>query len=227
MNDEYIPKMAIIVYQQKNDSNSDTSIYLERRSIRNGKFGAGAPLTHKCIGSIMSNLTKLNDDLDYGIHGTIPDNLLYNDTRAGRIKLIWYRKPEKRKVYFKKGLGIPDGDMQVPGLLYVVNNDKLALYAFKGNKPKSKLYRAPFMNVNSEYVCLGSAKVTKPKNCTYNEIIEYWEKMFWNSEFSHILGPNPINGNLATITKQNIISGDPFPIEVLLPIKEKLSDFLR
>ena len=81
-------------------------------------------------------------------------------------------------------------------------------------------------NVNNS-VCLGSAKVRKPKDDTFEAWIEYWEQMFWKSEFSHILGSNPINGNLAVITKKCIKEGCPFPMELLIRNKTTLSNLLK
>ena len=59
------------------------------------------------------------------------------------------------------------------------------------------------MNVDESHVCLGNAKVEKPVDNSFTTIIDYWEKMFWGSDFSHILGPNPVKGNLAIITKKS------------------------
>ena len=103
----------------------------------------------------------------------------------------------------------------------------MRLYAFKGKRPTDKLYQPPFMNKGSNSGCLGNAKVKKPEDRTFDNIIAYWEKMYWNSEFSHILGGNPIKGNLAVLTKELIETGKPFPTDVLVPLKLKLSTLLR
>lgn len=190
-------------------------------------MGAGVPLTKKCISDIVKTIAEDNKDISYGLHGPIPHNLLYADTSAGRIKLVWYRPPEKRHAYFSASVGIEDGDLIVPGLLYIVENDKMFMYAFKGTKPKSKLYRAPFMNVGEGNVCLGNAKISKPAENTFQNIIQYWEEMFWRSEFSHILGTNPINGNLSTITKDCIKNGKAIPSSKLIAVKMTLNDILK
>lgn len=224
MSETYNPKMAIIVYEC---SESEKGTYLERRDIRKGVMGAGTPLTKKCIIDIMSAIAVDSENSDYGIHGVIPETLLFSDCTPGKIKLVWYNPPQKRHVFFKEDVGIPDGDMNVPGLLYVASDGKLKMYAFKGNRPKARLYQAPFMNVDKNSVCLGNAKVQKPTDSTYSNLISYWEEMFWRSEFSHILGGNPINGNLSSLTKHLIESGDKFPNEVLKPVSYTLKDFLR
>lgn len=83
------------------------------------------------------------------------------------------------------------------------------------------------MNTAENSVCLGNAKVEKPEERTFENVIAYWEKMYWNSEFSHILGDNPVKGNLAVLTKELIETGKDFPTDVLVPVNVKLSNLLR
>lgn len=221
--DKMKPKMAVVVYQGRDHSD----VYLEHRDIIDGKMGAGKPMRKKTIINIMQALAEDEANLEKGYHGVIPPTLLYADTTTGRVKLVWYNKPKKRKLYFSQSLGIKDGEVTVPGILYVAENSTLKVYAFKGRKPKEALFRAPFFNVSDESVCLGNAKVKTPELRTFQSAIEYWETMFWQSEFSHILGDNPIDGNLATITKQCIADGEPFPTCVLKKSKHTLQEFLK
>lgn len=224
MNDCYKPKMAVIVYEC---SDSKLGVYLERRNIINGRMSSGTPLTKKCIVDIMNAIAVDNENFDYGIHGNIPSNLLYADTTPGRTKLVWYNPPQNKKMYFTPTLGIPDGVMNVPGLVYIAQDKKLTVYAFKGSKPKGRLYKAPFMNVSESGVCLGNSKVELPAQSTFDNLICYWEKMFWLSEFSHILGENPVKGNLAVITKNLIESGEKFPTDILIQSNMTLKSILR
>ncbi|WP_163173426.1 PRTRC system protein B [Bacteroides sp. 51] len=215
------PEMAIIVY--RNNQNT-SSYYLESRRIRKGKMLEGVPLTEKCLSNIVNAISESKADIP---HGRLPGNMLFADSRLGVEKYVWYRAPEKRRFYFTKGLNIPEGEILIPGIIYVVSSGVLSVYAFIGNKPKRKLYKAPFFNIyEGGNVCLGSAKVAKPKNMSYQGVIDYWEKMFWQSEFANLLGGNPIKGNLATITKQCIETGVKFPLSELTPIKKTLEDLL-
>lgn len=207
------PKMAIIVYE----SNMDI-FYLERRDIdTDGNMGVGIPLTEDCLTDIVKGLSATEKDI---IHGSIPSCLLYADCRTGRNKYVWYRKEEKRMLYFSEQLGIGNGEMFVPGMVYSVSGNALSVYAYKGRlTDKSKLFRAPFFNVGAENVCLGSANVKMSDELTYDNIISYWEQMFWQSEFVHLLGGNPVKGNLSIITKHCIETGCRFPKEELIPCK--------
>ena len=209
----YNPFGAIIAYK----SNVDTSYYLEFRKIKNGEFQSAKPLTQNEIGNLLENVRRSSKQIVRGLHGKIPSNLLYCSTDVVNVKLVWYRPPEKRRLFFKQSLDMPNGEIYVPGMIYYVYDKSLFVYAYKGKKPESNtLYRAPFMNVYEDCrICLGDAKVHKPDEMTFEKVIDYWEKMFWLSEFSHLIGTNPVKGNLTTITKELMATGKPFPTNVL------------
>lgn len=228
LSEVYEPFAAIVAY--KSDSVNDSkAFYLEQHNIsKNGTLGPGKPLMEKTLVDIVNVIRSSNKQIDTSLYGTVPSNVLYCDTRIGSEKLVWWTKPQEQMLYFVESLGIPNGKMTVPGLVFKVNGKTLSVYAFKGAKPKAKLCYAPFMNVSSESVCLGNAKIKFPDERTFENVIEYWEKMFWQSEFSHILGSNPCIGNLATITKKCIAEGIPFPQSALKPLeKTTLKDLMR
>lgn len=67
----------------------------------------------------------------------------------------------------------------------MAGGSSLSIYAYKDKKltEKTELYAAPFFNVTGANVCLGSAKIDKPRDLTYKNLLEYWEKKFWLTEF--------------------------------------------
>lgn len=227
LNQVYEPFLSVVAYKAGQGTRRETYYLEQHRICKDGSLGVGKPLHQKTIIDLLNTMTKSNKQLDCSLYGAVPDNVLYCDTRVGSEKLVWYRKPEKRKMFFVDNLEIPNGEMWVPGLIYCVTGKKLRVLAFKGNKPKKDLYLAPFMNTNETYVCLGNSKVKTPDERTFENVIQYWETMFWQSEFSHILGENPIKGNLATLTKQLISDHTPFPENVLVMARTKLTDLLR
>ncbi|MDR3142543.1 MAG: prokaryotic E2 ligase family D protein [Tannerellaceae bacterium] len=215
------PEMAVIVYRNREFTPSDEKYYLERRPIESGRMGAGVPLTEDCLSGIVEAVASNRKDIAYG---KVPPCMLYADPRPGKEKYVWYRKPEARRLFFAGDLGIPDGPMRVPGLVYMVRGKTLSLYAFKGSRPKKQLFRAPLFNVGADSVCLGNAKAPKPDKLTYDAIICYWEKLFWQSEFTHIINGNPVKGNLSSITRNCIETGCSFPLDELIPVKTKLEN---
>ena len=173
LNQVYEPFMAMVAYRT-NDSR-EQSFYLEQHNIcKDGSLGVGKPLRQKAVVEIFSSIARNNKELDSSLYGAVPENVLYCDTRVGSERLVWYRKPEVRKLFFVKSLEIPDGEMRVPGLVYSVKGKQLQVLAFKGNKPKKVLYRAPFMNTDETYVCLGNSKVKYPEERTFANVISYW-----------------------------------------------------
>lgn len=219
------PEMAIIV-NRINRNAYNNAYYLERRDIINGKMSAAVPLTEECMTDIVDALSSEREDI---IYGPIPENMIYADCRHGYKKYVWWHGPEKRQMYFKDRLNIPNGEMWVPGLIYVVIGKELSVYAFSGRRPKTKLFRAPFFNIYSNNkVCLGNAKVKQSPTLTYENIIKYWETMFWKSEFASLVdNNNPVKDNLVTLTKRLIRTGEKFPESELSPIKTTLKSLLK
>lgn len=210
LNSKLEPTDALVFYKS---TLSNGGSYVEHRAIKNGVMGAGAPLEIDVLAKIMKTVDKFAHDTTtmVSLHGVIPENLLYASASIDSYKMVWYRKPEKRMMYFVDTLGIPNGEMEIPGLVYSTDGRGLRVFAFKGSKPKKLLFYAPFFNVD-DHVCLGSAKIAKPKVQTYQNWMQYWEDMFWKSEFAHILGGNPVKGNLSIITKECIKEHKPFPM---------------
>lgn len=222
LTESFKPVQSIVVYQNNNE------YYLESHPIENGKMGAGAPLTEDIIIEIAESFSSKSKSIIYH-KGLLPANVLQFDNRIGFNNIAWYRLPEKRQMFFVKDLHIPSGVISVPGLIYQLKENEISVHSFKGNKaPKAntKLFRAPFFNVYQDNsVCMGNAKVRKPSQLTLENIIKYWEDKFWLSEFSHV-NNNPIKGNLSTLCKNLIASGDPFPESELLPINKTVEEVL-
>lgn len=193
----YTPKLAMIVYAQ-----TSNSYYIESHEIdQKGRLGAGVPVSIDFITDMVSSFSQEYSTTPFG---KMPENMLYADNRIGFEQYIWYNPPEKRTMYFSKELNIPNAEYHIPGIIYVAGKNRLNLYAFKGNKPEDKLYKAPFFNTTDGSVCLGSVKLDYPKNPTFEKHIEYWEKKFWLTEFTHLGGSNnPTKHNLVTVTKES------------------------
>lgn len=217
------PTDAIIFYKPTMKVGGKEGSFVEHRPIEEGQLGAGKPLEIDTLAKIMKTVSKYvhRNTALVTLHGRVPSNLLYTNTSMESHKLIWWRGPEQRMMYFSDSLGIENGKMWVPGLIYVASGRKLSVYAFKGSKPKDTLYMAPFFNVyNDGGICLGSAKVKKPKENTFENWIAYWEDMFWKSEFAAIIASNPVRKNLAVVTKECIATGKPFPTNELVKINK-------
>jgi PRTRC genetic system protein B len=160
-------------------------------------------------------------------HGELPKGMLYVDTREE--KYVWHHPPCRKRLYFKSGLNIPNGEYSIPGLVWKVSGQSLYLFAYRAKRitPETRLYSAPFFNVNPNggSVCLGNARLKLPENLTFHNFIKFWEDKFFLSEFTHILGSNPVRNNHVTVLKNSVVS---FDCEELIPVKKlKLKNLLK
>ena len=92
---------------------------------------------------------------------------------------------------------------------------------------ETALYAAPLFNVTGSSVCLGSARIEKPRELTYANLLGYWERKFWLTEFFHLGGHGkPTQSNLVLVTKA--ARDKPFDLKELKPLKNlKLKDILE
>lgn len=162
--------------------------------------------------------------------GMMPSNLLYCDTRKGSERYVWYNPPQRRMMYFVESLKIENAEYNVPGVIYESKEGGgMNVYAFKGEvpTPETKLYAAPFFNVTSASVCMGNPKIESPRQPTFGIFLEYLEKRFWLTEFSHLGGGrNPTKSNLVLVTKA--ARDKPFNLNELIPLNNlKLKDLLK
>ena len=208
------PRAALIAYS----TDGGDTYFLEVRSIDNeGAMSEGRPVTVDFINELIKGYSERHSSTP---HGRIPTNMLWSDTRKGYEKYIWYNPPQKRMMFFKESLHIENAEYNLPGVIYEVRDERMNIYAYidKELKPETELYAAPFFNVTGSSVCLGSAKIDKPTEITYDKLLEYWEKKFWLTEFSHLGGNgNPTKSNLVLVTKA--AKDAPFKIEELKPLK--------
>ena len=223
INDILHPSVALIAYA----SREGQSFFIEAREIdESGMMGEGRPVTVEFMTELVRGYSERHSTTPYG---RIPPNLLWCDPRKGSEKYIWYNPPGKRMMFFKEALKIENAEYHLPGIIYVAENSHLNIYAYKDKQltEKTELYAAPFFNVTGASVCLGSAKIEEPKDLTYDRLLEYWERKFWLTEFSHLGGNgNPTKSNLVLVTKA--AKDEPFDLEELKPLKNlTLKDILQ
>ena len=220
---QLIPKAALIAYASEDDKN----FFLEIRDINDrGNMAEGRPITQEFMNELVKGYSERHSSTPYG---KVPSNLIYCDSRKGSERYVWYNPPHKRMMFFSTALKIENAEYYLPGVIYEAGEHGMRIYAYKGNvpRPDTVLYAAPFFNVTGANVCLGSAKIDKPRDLTYKNLLEYWEKKFWLTEFSHLGGGgNPTRSNLILVTKA--AKDKPFNLDELKPLNNlKLKDILK
>ena len=193
-----IPKAALIAYTSENER----IFFLEVRDIDDrGNMTEGRPVTLEFMNELVKGYSERHGSTPYG---KIPSNLMYCDSRKGSERNVSYNPPGKRMMFFGPELIIDNAEYNLPGVIYEAGEHGMNIYAYKGDTPDkdTPLYAAPFFNVTGSGVCLGSANLEKQKDMTYEKLLQYWEKKFWLTEFSHLGGNgNPTRSNLVLVTK--------------------------
>jgi len=197
----FTPIMMLSVYRSKSEVTGHGEYYLESHDVNaEGQVLEGKPLLQETIQGIIDVFFDERKNMAQ-ISGMLPENLLnFTFLPGGNYQMIWFRPAEQRVIHFAPQLKIPTDKAWVPAMVYRTDGKQLSVYSIKSNnRPKedTRLCYAPFFNV-SDYgnVCLGSAHVKRPKQKTYTNLMQYWEDLFWLSEFTHV------NGNdMKTATK--------------------------
>lgn len=180
------PRLAIIGYEGNQQRTQEW--YFESHPIENGKMLEGRPLQQETLHAVMG-LMYDKKRAEMNIHKFIPQNLIYADVKdGGDFTLVWYRPEERRAMFFAHQQELKNGVAWVPAMIYCANRKQLRVYAIdKDDYPteETRLFQAPYYNTGgSGLVCLGSAKAQKPQLPSYENMMAYYEALFWGSEFS-------------------------------------------
>ncbi len=226
LNDFYQPVQLITVYYRQQEE----EYYLEQAPVIHsgeGRYQAGASsaLRKEQLSALADHLAKKERiQQGYIVSGMLPEEVIGFNPAPGAEMLVWYNKAQPRHLSFAEGLHIPNGLIHMPPLLFQVKINHLTVYALEKNKKPvafTRLMRAPFHNTNNEgRVCMGSAKLAGVAGVTLQQAMTSWERAFFMSEFTHLTGESPIQGNLNVLYKEMSGTKKPFPMEVLKPLPQ-------
>ena len=150
--------------------------------------------------------------------------------------MLWYTPACKKAMFFKEAISqkmvTGNGILPIPGLVWMVMQGELYLYAFKGvDRPtqQTKLYQAPFFNVWSQgKVCVGNAEMPTGDDVA---VPEKWVRGFFGSLFTHpnftekdrlVKGICPLNFWKKMLAKPPVV----FPANRLVELPVTVGDFL-
>lgn len=215
----YLPSMVIAIYTGTGPA------YLEAHQVGpNGEVLEGKPLDHSTTDKILKDFSETKEKSKRPV-GKVPANMLYID--VDQEKYVWTIPEGKRFMHFSNSLNIPNGEAAIPELVFsAIGKNGLKVLAIKPGEERT-LCVAPFHNTSEQGgVCLGSAKATLKGN-TFQDIINYWETKFFGSEFTHLSNKSPINGNVNTMWKNLIETGEKFDNSLLIESKITLESLLK
>jgi len=232
-NQFYHPTRALLIYH---NTDSRPEYYVESMDIdhQSGKPINAHPLNEieakELAQALYSPTTEQTAFLQP--KGLLPRNVLYMNTSAEGYA-IWYTPAKRQQVFFKESLGIPNGEANVPALIWKAGKKRLELYAVPTSKrptAKTVLYCAPFFNVyDNGNVCMGSVDVKIPESTSLNELMKRWEDYFFNSYFSHTISQSQTKSPIVGFWLSHVNTDKPFPADELLPTRSKatLNNILR
>ncbi|EJL62798.1 hypothetical protein [Flavobacterium sp. CF136] len=215
----YHPVKAFIVYQE----NTDKNVYVESYDMDKNGFAINAhPLSLRESTALAKAL-----DTSQGLKsnflkpkGLLPKNVIYINADSNGFA-IWHTPAQRVELFFVEGLSIPNGRASIPPLLWKASKNALWVYAIHCDKNISEetpLCHAPFFNIyNDGKVCMGTVKINIKPDTYLQDFIGLWQKYFFNSYFSHLIGQkSPVKGNIITLWQNLINSKKQFPVKSLL-----------
>jgi PRTRC genetic system protein B len=228
--DIYLPYKGIVVYKNKRPE-IDT-VYVESFDFSlTGRPINFHPLTDReCVGFEQS-LTPTKGKQGFLHQETmLPKTVLHiNPVKNGGA--TWYSKARKTPLFFKEGLQIPAGVAAVPPLLWKATKEQLHIFALSTTRRptwETPLYYAPFFNISENgRVCMGSVDINIAENCSLDTFATQWERYFFTSTFTHLLGAAcPVKGNVIQLWQKQIKTGEKFPLDVLLKTKYTIKNII-
>lgn len=227
----YHPLSALVIYQTKGHGNST---YVEHFDMdKDGNPINAHPLTER-EAKVLAKALQTEKDRDKAFlksSGILPINILYINPNRDKGSVIWYTKAQRRQLYFVNGLEIPDGLAYVPPMLWKASKNSLSVFALASDRRPTEntpLHYGVFFNIyENGTVCMGTVNIEIKNSASVEEFTQAWENYFFNSYFSHLIGNyNPIRGNCVNLWKELILTGKPFPMEVLKKNNKTLKNLL-
>lgn len=224
----YHPQSALVFYQSKKPNSEPYVEYFDMDE--NGNLINAHPLSVREAKNLSKSLQIQSEKEKTFLKpkGLLPTNVLYLDV-SDNGKVIWFTKAQKKDLFFVKNLDIPNGNANIPSLLWCADKFGLKIFALKSNKRPNEntpLFHAPFFNIYEDgKVCMGTVDVKIKKSSSLEEFIESWEDYFFNSYFSHLMNNhNPIQGNCVNLWKDLIQNKNSFPNDILINSKHTLKN---
>ena len=217
--DIYFPKKALLFYEHQIRK---TDVYIESFDCNEkGRLINAHPLSEKELNAFAKIFHSRNEERERYLHceNLLPPQLLYHN--IVHKCAIWYSPPEKRTLLFSDSLGIANGEMCIPSLIWKATPTDLYLYAIKLKERANAntiLYRAPFFNMyDNGKVCMGTVEVDMRKCADLHEFIDNWQEYFYNSKFSHVIGSHHTTRSPIEQLYKSLLSGNKsFPVNELI-----------
>ncbi len=224
----YHPIKALVIYK-----GGVNGIYVEAHDINAAGFLNGAhPLTvteSAALAKALHQTTELERRFLQPT-GILAPNVLHIN-HGNRGFAMWYTPAQRKTLLFAQDLGIPSGTASLPALLWKATKDRLQVFALKNStslQEDALLYCAPFFNIHHNgSVCMGTVDIDIQSDCRLEKFIDHWERYFFESYFSHLIGDtSPVKGNIVQLWQHLVNTRRKFPISKLHPSGLTIKDLI-
>ena len=180
----YTLKQAVLIYQNEQNECA-ASIHEVDTAYAGGSILPGQPVTMAALEALLTALGR-------GVGGGfIAPEIL----SAGLDTLIWWCPAARRRIWFKPNAAAGDTEVKrlrklsgqhiwYPPLMFKAQPDSLSAFALAANerpKANTRIYKAPFWNLNEGGMCNGD--ITLPAVAAEN--IGRFQSAFFDSAFTH------------------------------------------
>lgn len=214
--EKMVAKAMIVLY-----SIDDNERYIEHHEIKNGKPLSPKPLTIKSYKKFFKTAINTDDDITLQFKGIIPKNLIYFRDNRISTKLIWIRKAAPMAISFVAGSKSYAGIANMPPMLFIVDDNDLAVYAlamnFKTLTQNTKLYDFKLWNMNDGNVCLGTFRLNQFKDKHVEDRMKNIEMIFSKTSFTPHSFNDPICKKWIAMMDKKL----PFDTTLLTPYVNK------
>jgi len=226
----YYPKTALVFYETEGYA---PDCYVECLDMdRNGKPANARPLSVQEAQKLSKSLDTRQEKSRSFLHpqGILPASVLHYNL-GGNGSVLWFTPAGERKLFFSKNLEIQGDKAHIPPLLWKADKNSLRIFAlFTHRKPaeNTPLYHAPFFNIYRDgRVCMGTVNVEIKNSASLENFMALWEKYFFNSYFSHLMGGHePTKTNCFLLWKKLVETQEIFPKKVLIKTSLTVKDLL-
>lgn len=222
---------ALLVYRRdRSTMRQGPESFVTKHSVKvnsegSPSLGPGAPMGKGDVSQLIEELRGVLP-VEY-----LPANVLVRTQES----VVWWTPASIRPMFYAKEKGVELDQLSgrkfpQPALIFRAQVGSLDVRAIAQDErptPDTRLYRAPYWNVNDHGdVCLGSTRV--PREATVDSLSR-WEHAFFESEFTHSNASSKLTehpGGFIGLWK-SLIGKKKFPAEHLADAKESLAKFIN
>ena len=222
---------ALLVYRRDRSSiRQGPESFVTKHSVKvtsdgSPSLGPGAPIGKDDVFRLVEE-----------VRGVVPVEFLPKNVLVRtQESVVWWTPASIRPMFYAKEKGVElellsGKKFPQPALIFRAQAGQLDIRAIAQDErptPATRLYRAPYWNVNDHGdVCLGSTRV--PREATVDSLPR-WEHAFFESEFTHSNASTKLTehpGGFVGLWR-SLIGKKRFPVEHLADAKETLAKFIN